>query len=281
MESSASNTQNTMESNTIPGDNSEPNSPGGNEAEGLTQAEIDEITSQMKPREGEDSVEYTMRVEKELRARSSEQGPIALTLKELKRKRKYQCTPIHKSLRQYLARAQLSGRIAFGLYLNTDPIETVVTSVFNSFEGELGLKQTGEEEAIKRLKQNYANWKCRTLDNLETAVDIRLSDRKVNRWCRNIYADLAARVKLHIDWRNIPVNKRAAQYEWDRPGLIVRFDTLTKAPKFLEGRPARSDLRLHTASKRGPAKKKLREILDVDTAADPDVTFEVSDEDDE
>ncbi|RYC59160.1 hypothetical protein CHU98_g7043 [Xylaria longipes] len=286
-------------------------SPGapGEESTELSQKQILDFVAQIATDNNEDALAFTARLEQQLMKKSTSSQQ--LSLQHAKRPREYNVKNLGTDTLDYLQRAHLSYRVAFGLYLNQDPILAIIKKIFNDFPGSQDVKENAERVAWERLRNNCSSWKLKTIKRLEDhikylctkdkvfagckdistlhsflknkfdpdnwseimepwkkTVNIRGSKPSVHRWCKN----LGARIKLSLDWQNMPAADRPAEAVWDKDAIGLRFDALTRADAIRSIRPPKADIVMVPPQRTGRAAKRVkRQVAVVDVVTDPDI----------
>ncbi|KAI1350744.1 hypothetical protein F5Y01DRAFT_284759 [Xylaria sp. FL0043] len=291
----------------------------------VSQEQLRELLNSIAPEDGEDAIDFTARTESFLKSCTVDKQKLSLEDAKGKRTHKRKkAADVDSVAFEYAQRVQMSGRIAFGLWLSTQVIPHVVKSVFFDYPGPEEEKLGAMKEAKARLHGNYATWKCRVLRNLKDhvvrvmgdaesrnyartedittltsffagrfnaddfleifepwkrVVDIRSSERSVFRWCRALYSDLCARIKLYLDWKAKALNRRPAEYVWDWEGISNRFSKIACSDIYAQQRPSKKDIKFFMSTKKQKtASKNDRAIVDVDPNNDPHVCFQISDD---
>ncbi|KAI1432615.1 hypothetical protein GGR50DRAFT_696884 [Xylaria sp. CBS 124048] len=279
----------------------------------LSQREVADMILDLPTDANEDALEFTARADRHLKAKST--ATQKLSLKEAKRPRTYNTREVTGDTLLYLQKLHNMYRLAFGLYLNRDPILALITKTFRDFQGSPDVKENAEAVAYVRLRNLCSSWKMKTLKHLEEhvqdickqdrvfkgckdlntlhsflknkfdpdnwaeilepwrkSVNVRASGPSVQRWSRSIYVDLGARMKLYIDWKDIPATERPVEATWDKEAISHRFDTLTRAPAYERIRPVRSDFVLIPRQAKKRVAKRAKRVNDVvDTTTDPNI----------
>ncbi|KAI1828552.1 hypothetical protein F4861DRAFT_534974 [Xylaria intraflava] len=150
----------------------------------MSQKDITNMIASMPSTADEDAIAFTARIEKRLMSKST--NAQQLSLKEAKRPRGYQSKQLGGDTLEYLQRVHMSYRVAFGLYLNRDPILPIITKVFRDFPGGADVKENAEGIAYERLRNLCSSWKMKTIQHLEAHIKDMCDQDNVFRDCKDM-----------------------------------------------------------------------------------------------
>ncbi|KAI1822540.1 hypothetical protein F4861DRAFT_540926 [Xylaria intraflava] len=158
--------------------------PGKDGSQQLSQEQILDIVANTQASNNKDALAYTARIEDQLMNKSTSSQQ--LSLKHAKPQREYKVKKLSSDTLEYLQRAHVAYRIAFGLYLNQDPILLIIKKVFQDFPGNADDRESAEGVAWERLRNVCSSWKLKTIKHLEDHVKLLCSQDKVLADCEDL-----------------------------------------------------------------------------------------------